>query len=367
MDVCIVYSIENDSLRKRLTRVLDAHVAEGSHGAIGLEIRRHETIDSAAPDIASIYNASHSASVVLISDQLVDDGEPTSAAREIMDAHQDRPFAAIALTCDGHRVPEIHRTVRANASDDELRGAIQLSLIYLCYVSRPTGPRKKIKVRIRRLRTESDLRAYYALRYRVYQIMGYLESEVERAPTGLEIDACDESALHLGAFDRQPGYEVLAGTARLVISSPDVQQLLRDDTAKHTDNLIRSDSVIRNSIHERLLPLMLPVFQSQELNEELILMMVNELDCGELSRVIVDEPYRGAGLSEKLVEHAIDLARQYNLHKLYLECLPIHVPLYRSLRFDVIPGKRGRVTGVAKTMIPMQLNLRECPLGSPTS
>ena len=283
-----------------------------------------------------------------------------------MDAHEDKPLATIACTHDGQRVPEVHRTVRQGASEEELHQVMQVSLSYLRYVSRPAKLRKNVNIKIRRLRTASELRDYYALRYRIYHIMGYLEHDVERAPTRLEIDACDACSLHLGAFDMRPGYDILAGTARLVIGSSDVQQLLRGNIAKHTENLIKSDPVIRNSIDERLLPLMLPVFQSQELNDELTSAMNHDWSCGELSRVIVDEPYRGVGLSEKLVDEAVELARQFRLHKVYLECLKIHVPLYQSRGFAVIPGKRGRVTGVSKTMIPMQRTLSDVASVQPT-
>jgi predicted GNAT family N-acyltransferase len=340
--------------------VFDRLIADSAQAAVTLvRPRWHDSLEAAAQDIHSIYAASETAAVVLFSDLLVEDGEPTSATREMMDAHENKPLATIACTDDGRRVPEVHRTVRRGASDEELHQTLQFSLSYLRYVSRPTASRKKIKLRIRRLRTVSELRDYYALRYRIYHIMGYLEHDVERAPSHLEIDACDACSLHLGAFDVMAGYNILAGTARLVIGSSDAQQLLRGNLARYTDILIKSDPVIRNSIYDKVLPLMLPVFQSQELNDELTSAMIHEWSCGELSRVIVDEAYRGAGISESLVNAALELARQYRLHKVYLECLKMHVPLYQSLGFEVIAGKRGRVAGVSKTMIPMQRMLSE--------
>ena len=347
--------------------MLERLLTDSAQSAVAiLRPRWHASLESAADDIRSIYQATDSAAVVLFSDLLVEEGEPSSAVREIMDAHEDKPLATIACTHDGRRVPEVHRTLRNEASEEELHQVIQASLSYLRYVSRPAKLRKNIKVKVRRLRTESELRDYYALRFRIYHIMGYLEHDVERAPTRLEIDACDTCSVHLGAFDMLTGYDVLAGTARLVIGSSDAQQLLRGNVAKHTESLIKSDPVIRNSICDKILPLMLPVFQSQELNDELTSAMIHDWSCGELSRVIVDEPYRGAGLSEKLVEEAVELGRQFRLHKLYLECLKIHVPLYQSLGFDVIPGKRGRVSGVSKTMIPMQRTLSEAASEQPT-
>lgn len=367
MDICVVCVLESGPFRERLQRVLEKlSTSSGTHAVPALRTRWHDNLEDAAQDIRVQYQ-SESVVAVLISDLLAENGEPTSATREIMDAHEDKPLAAIACTHDGRRVPEVHRTISARANEDELHEMMQICLSYLRYVSRPPKLRKNLKFKVRRLRTQSELHDYYALRHRIYRIMGYLDQDVERAPTRLEIDACDSCSLHLGAFDVTSDYEILAGTARLVIGSPDTQQLLRGNTVRHTESLIKTDPVIRNSVCYKTLPLMLPVFQSQELNDELTAAMIYEWSCGELSRVIVDEPYRGVGLSSKLVATAIDLARQFGLHKVYLECLRMHVPLYQSLGFDVIPGKRGRVCGVSKTMIPMQRTLSEVAHGPTAS
>src|SRR5205807_2573598 len=78
---------------------------------------------------------------------------------------------------------------------------------------------------------------------------------------------------------------------------------------------------------------------------------------GELSRVVVHLDFRGAGLSQQLTAHAVELAKGRGVCELFLECLPIHKPLYGKAGFRELPYS-GRVYSVNKTMVVMHQPLR---------
>src|SRR5207248_10630954 len=100
----------------------------------------------------------------------------------------------------------------------------------------------------------------------------------------------------------------------------------------------------------------LPIFQSMMLTDKTVEVLTQKENCGELSRVIVSEDYRGKGLSELLVWFATLQAVNKGVGRLLLECLPIHERVYSKFGFQRLPGVTGRVIGVNKTMIAMELN-----------
>jgi GNAT superfamily N-acetyltransferase len=58
--------------------------------------------------------------------------------------------------------------------------------------------------------------------------------------------------------------------------------------------------------------------------------------CGtaaHLEDVVVDGPYRGKGIGEKLVQVAIDTAKERRCYKLMLTCFPKTVPYYEKFQF----------------------------------
>jgi GNAT superfamily N-acetyltransferase len=108
-------------------------------------------------------------------------------------------------------------------------------------------------------------------------------------------------------------------------------------------------------VNRGVLTLELPIFQSQKLFDLVREILKRGEACGELSRVIVAEEYRGAGVSTRLVEFALSEAARLGVQRIFLECLALHEALYGKRGFRRIPGTAGIVFGVNQTMIGMEL------------
>jgi predicted GNAT family N-acyltransferase len=227
----------------------------------------------------------------------------------------------------------------------------------LVYLMRPAPRSFPNPIRVRRINDELELVEYYRLRHRVYEMMGYISNQKECVPSRMEIDGCDPTSLHLGAYEQLNGYCALAGTARVVFMNGD-DSLSTVNGFRWTNHLLENDPRLKVLVQREQLPNGLPVFQSQNLNEHLHEAIRDRLHCAELSRVIVHPDYRGAQLSTKLVEHAISEAQQNKVDRLYLECLDVHESLYAKHGFQTIPNTRGLVVGVGRNMIAMVRDTR---------
>ena len=312
----------------------------------------HADVEAAEAALSQFYAAAPGGSAILISDSLVDDGRPGEAVLHLLDLFAGKLFGAIAITPDGHRVAEIDRVLKLGCSTEQLRAALELVAARLRYVATPLRRERAPEFTIRRIRDEFELRKYFQLRHEVYTIMGYLEHRKERVASRMEIDGCDGTALHYAAFCKIRGRETMAGTFRVLIADGAETMF-----STWTQNLLRSDPALRALVQGEVLPLRLPVFHSQQLDDELQESIRMRVCCAELSRVIVADEFRGLGLSKQLVEESRSEALRHGVQRFYLECLQVHEPLYRSCGFATIPGKTGRVLGVNRTMIAMQQQL----------
>jgi predicted GNAT family N-acyltransferase len=173
----------------------------------------------------------------------------------------------------------------------------------------------------------------------------------------MEVDWCDTISLHFGAYElTREGRDTLVGTARVVVGSSQLEEhsSLLAAYQRWTTALVAQDEVLRNRLTNRVLGLELPIFHSQDLSGIFRDVVLHNEVCGELSRVIVGEDYRGTGLSTRLVRTALCEAAKVGVKRMFLECLEVHEPLYRRFSFQKIEGKAGAVIGVNKTMVAMQ-------------
>lgn len=269
-----------------------------------------------------------------------------------------RANCAIALISDRpRRPPDVDRVIDLNADAASLLCALKLLTDKLTYTARPSKREERVCPEIRLIRRQRELMEYFQLRHRIYKIMGYLDEETEKAPTRMEINWCDKISLHAGAFVDGNGShpDRLVGTARVVVA------VLADDSRRSallrrydewSSALANSDPVLQRTVAKGVLPLQLPIFQSQK--SPVFREALRRRDvCGELSRVIVVDEYRGTGLSRRLVEFALDEAAKLGVTQVFLECLAIHEPLYQRLGFTRLEGVRGNVISVNQTMIGM--------------
>jgi predicted GNAT family N-acyltransferase len=307
------------------------------------------------------YETSPASAALLISDLLAESSgtfpneecRPTSWAMEILHEFEDRLFGTMAIMDRSRRVPDIDRVLWRNFDGVALLNMLTLVADKLTYITRPErslAPVQRDPVTVRPIKDKAELQSYFRLRYRVYRVMGYLEPRVENASSGMEMDSCDTHALHIGAFVRDGAGEKLVGTTRVVSLEP-----LDNRYESWTRSLARTDPVLNTRL-DLYDPMGLPIFQSMRLNDKIAEVLTQDRNCGELSRVIVTEDFRGRGLSELLVWFAVLQAVNKGVGQLLLECLPVHERLYRKFGFTPMRGVTGRVIGVDKTMVAMELN-----------
>lgn len=314
--------------------------------------------------------------VILISDALaesvkdissVESWMPSSWGKEAGDALGIHGVK-IAIVDQPRRVTDIDRTLSRAAKAPQLLETLKLAADKIAYMSRPEKRGETPAIEVRLIRRQHELLDYFRLRHRIYRIMGYLQQEIESAPSQMEMDWCDSIALHCAAYQRlKGGREVLAGTARVVLASSANPQKHADLLGMYKQwvaNLAAGDPVLDLAV-DQTLGLELPIFHSQKLGRVLKQAIETDEVYGELSRVIVAEDFRGGGLSRKLVEFAMQEASRAGVTHLFLECLDLHEELYRQFGFEKIEGARASVIGVNKTMIAMQRRLPAAEKSTP--
>lgn len=363
----LLFSVVGEADRRRFLNML---VDLQSSGRLEAEIPgyRVKLVRCASPDQALQHvrkNVSSAAPcpMIVISELFAESAHgvldedswmPSSCAKELREELQGHG-AVIAIVDRKRRVRDIDRTLSRSATADQMLATIKLVAEKLSYLARPTRRTAQQNVIVRLIRRQHELMEYFRLRYRIYRIMGYLEHQVEEAPSQMEIDWCDRIAMHVGAFEqRRDGQERLVGTARVVIGAALES---RSPTSAALENwvvrLAAPDPVLKHAVN-RVLELELPIFHSQDLSGIFREATLRGEVCGELSRVIVAEDFRGGGLSSKLVEFAVAESARAGVQRLFLECLELHEPVYRKHGFTRLDGGGGAVLGVNQTMIGMQ-------------
>lgn len=318
--------------------------------------------DQLAVRLASHLAESSENAAILLSDLLVEDAQHrlpghdvrTSLARELFAEFDGRLFASIAVMDPPDKVLDIDRTLASTCSFEDLSRVVDRCADKLELLAKPAKRTLPCEVLARRIANQTELAKYFELRHRVYVSMSYLDPVVEEAPTGMEIDWFDTRSIHLGCFECSCS-ETPIGTARLITTEP-----LDREHRRWAGALARMDPVLVRRVDGGAIAALLPVFQSQPaLIKYLRATHGKELLFGEVSRVVVDPLYRGAGLSRLLTDRVISLARDKGVAELFLECLPQHANLYGKLGFKLMKDMCGKVYGVDRTMIVMNLSLCE--------
>lgn len=353
--------VEQPTLRARCTQMLRAAADSGQLATylpwFAVNVVPSQSQQGLLDELNRRFQAGGNATAIVLSDRLSEpsrtDGElhePTSWARELIVTFQDRLFGTLSLTDRYRRIQDIDRTLRDGFESRELLETLALVAERLTYVRRPPPRQQAWPLVVRLIRTEAELEQYFSLRHRVYRVMGYLDPRIEYASSGMEIDGFDLTALHVGAFERTAQGEKLVGTARVVSVRP-----LDDRYERWTRRLARNDPSLKTRVTSWVPQLQLPIFYSMKLEESYRHLLTQEPVCGELSRVVVDNAYRGTGLSTALARFAVLAAVERGVGRLFLECLHLHEGLYRKLGFRTMAGMSGRVPLVNRTMIAMEM------------
>jgi GNAT superfamily N-acetyltransferase len=270
--------------------------------------------------------------------------------------------ATVAIMRYPRRLNNIDRVIDPLAEPEKLLETLKLVVDRLAYTALPEKRSLAEPLEVRLIRRQHELLNYFKLRHRIYKIMGYLTEEIEHAPSQMEIGWCDTIALHIGGYKKvKQGQEILVGTARVVVGTvaePSKRPPLLASYERWVRALASSDPVLRQELLRGVLPFQLPIFQSMKLHDVLREATKSGEVCGELSRVIVTEDYRGVGLSRRLVESALEEAAKVGVGRVFLECLDIHEKMYNKLGFKRVEGVSGTVLAVKQTMIAMELSRR---------
>lgn len=366
----VIVAIGNEAVRNSLVALIHKSHESGDlcaampDLAVSIVVSSGSTLHQHQHDVfsrlESCFTRENSAAILLsdflaerIGDFPEETWEPTSLAKECQVRFRERMFGTVSILPYPQRVLDIDRTIGENADSDELLKAFELVACRISYLAKPTRTAKfsERNIIVRAIKTnQTEFVKYFELRHRVYRPMSYLSPDVEDCLSQMEMDWCDKKSIHCGAFVRVGGQEKLVGTARLI-----TDMTVTNDNQRLFHELAGDDYILHGELN-RALTLGLPVFESQRGTNRLISdILLNRESCGELSRVIVVPEFRGVGLSEKLVKFAITRARNAKLGRLFLECLEIHQHLYEKMGFVCVPELRGKVVGVDRTMIVMQL------------
>lgn len=277
-------------------------------------------------------------------------------ATEYLEIFGERAFATIAITCQGGRLTDIDRLMPPDIGSAELRAILKRVVDRIYYLAPPTPAIKvepdSLSLRLVRMDNVTELVSYFRLRHKVYTLMGYLDEDVENSSSRLEINEADTHSIHLAAFRRTGGQELLIGTTR-VVTNEQPNHLVRDALLRLTNG----DLTAKARLHD-VYPLGLPIFQSHKGMDSIIrdIYFQRPLQrCGEVSRVIVHPDFRGNGIAHRLMKEAILRSRQRGTQRLFLECLKIHEHLYNEHGFVRLPDIEGPVVDVYRTMIAMEL------------
>jgi GNAT superfamily N-acetyltransferase len=265
----------------------------------------------------------------------------------------------IAIMSSPRRLRDIDRVIGRSVKSEQLLDALLLVTDRLAYTAVPLKRTLSDEPELRLIRRQHELLDYFKFRYRIYKIMGYLDEETEGATSQMEINWCDRISLHIGAYvPIGEQRDSLVGTARVVVGTTSdtyKRSVLLTSYDQCVTALASQDPILKQALSKGVLPLQLPIFHSQRLFSIFHEALIRKEVCGELSRVIVTENYRGTGLSSRLVEFAVAEAAKIGVSRMFLECLAIHESLYRRLGFKRIEATSGTVISVNQTMIAMEL------------
>ena len=225
------------------------------------------------------------------------------------------------------------------------------------------GPTESIVVRL--AQTDAEMEECLALRYQIYDRMGYLEEELDGA--GCELDCYDTSAFHLMACTQAGD---IVGTVRMILArrlgpneclnsvvGPSPAETLKSQAEMVHRVALRRGAVLQSKLKRPPYHGSLPVLQSTDFMENFKQIMADVGKAAELSRLVVAPRYRGVGVSKLLARAVIAVGFSLKLRQLLLECVPGHVAMYQKLGFELIPGTHGRAQELDQEAVGMRLDI----------
>ncbi|MFA6433413.1 MAG: hypothetical protein WCW52_01825 [Elusimicrobiales bacterium] len=299
---------------------------------------------------------------IVISDQLVEfqgDGRfttsnPADVALESFYSN-NRLCSLIALSSEElPDIPGITLSLNQGACTPEALRALIVKAGTRLYLLSPvtgaqSGSLRETTVRVQVAQDPQDLRQIMRLRHRVYGMTGYLDSETEKNPLGLEMDYHDGSAVQLLARDEAAGR--IAGVLRMIFANKPwgavdsvfgpFSEIFEAQRGWYRELV---DEVGSGPMRERLLkPGGAPLPLLQNLRVKDISEWRRIVDGVEVSRIIVAPEYRGLAVAKLLTRLAIAAVYDMGKNLVVGECQPVHMAMYRKLGFKAIEAEEGRI------------------------
>lgn len=363
MDLILVVCLKDFHVRAHWLSLLgnleSPRFAVGGINGTQLSVEFVGNLTDAENKITDLFAVRPNLGVILVSDGLIhpgDDWRPewraTCAAKGLREQFATKLYVSLAVDRLTKSIPDIDLILPTDCDVEKLMSGIQLLLERLQYYALPKKRSRPARIEVRGLKNQNELREAFRLRYRTYQVMGYLGEDAFDNKTQMEVDWCDLSSNQYGAFvDDEGGERKLIATARLIMT-----RLCDPRYPFWTAAVVRSNPSLRKSQarqQELLAGFKLPIFLTLPLNEQMRQAAMATHPWAELSRVIVAPAWRGLGISTDLVKLAIHDADERKVEAVLLECLDLHMNMYKNLGFSVL-DLRGEVLQVGKTMLGMQ-------------
>lgn len=211
--------------------------------------------------------------------------------------------------------------------------------------------------RVVRLTTPAQFRAYLALRHKVWSGEGYIDADDLANGAGLELDYTDRTATPVGVFARDGR---LVGCARLVQELgneiPDHVRAIAAVIAEAGD-----PALFRRFEYPKILAHPFDILHEFEgFRHRYAGFIKQRISVAEVSRVIVDEGYRGRGFAELMVEELVQIGRERGIDHLILACREAIAPLYMRCGFAPVPGlKSDKFINIPVPSIVMERSLEK--------
>jgi predicted GNAT family N-acyltransferase len=249
----------------------------------------------------------------------------------------------------GARVSDIDASIPRDADPAALRATIIRVATGLRLKARPPArpdaATAAAGVKVEAVQSKEQLRACFALRKKIYGLMGYLPDRIMADRSGLEMDCYDVGSVHFAAMR---GGEVV-GTARLVTQLPaepsNSEGFSIDAIRTCMSHRTWADQIAEEAggaVRDRVnCPcfMQLPILQSADFSDRWPEMLKLTSSAAELSRVVVAPSCRGLGVSKTLVEIVESKACQLGIPIILLECIPAHSEMYGAYGFKRLGGE----------------------------
>ena len=194
------------------------------------------------------------------------------------------------------------------------------------------------RIVIRSPLTDAEISEYFALRYRVWESVGFLRSRNLESKLKWEVDHADRTSVPLVAISAEGR---IVGCTRLVRSFGREEpyyvshiQALLDRTCDSTL------SALFRYPHSMAHPFdVLEAFPGFRMQFKVL--MTDKVEVGEIGRVAVDAEYRGQSIAEAVVDTAVSLAQRRGVGCIFLACHEAMRSLYAKCLFRPVEGLRS--------------------------